>query len=175
MKKPLFYRLNAGDFLSAVVQVPDSEKAEWIMKLAIDLVGGEINENTAPFAAEFIAEANEYSKKKSDAAHMRWNAQHMQTDAPHMHSNASSSSKNIKNKPIGVKRFTPPTIDQVRAYCVERDNGVHADSFIDHYTAKGWMIGKNKMKDWKAAVRTWERTSPKKQKKMTDLIVSYGA
>lgn len=55
------------------------------------------------------------------------------------------------------KRFVPPTLDEVRAYCKERKNNVNPEKFIDHYTANGWMVGRNKMKDWKAAVRTWER------------------
>lgn len=55
------------------------------------------------------------------------------------------------------KRFTPPTLDEVKAYCNERHNGIDAQYFIDYYTSKGWMIGKNKMKDWKASVRTWEK------------------
>jgi hypothetical protein len=55
------------------------------------------------------------------------------------------------------KRFVPPTLEDVRAYCQERCNGVDAERFIDYYTANGWLVGKNKMKDWKAAVRTWER------------------
>lgn len=56
-----------------------------------------------------------------------------------------------------AKRFTPPTVDEVRAYCQERQNNVDAERFIDHYTSNGWKVGKNPMKDWKAAVRTWER------------------
>lgn len=55
------------------------------------------------------------------------------------------------------KRFTPPTVDEVRAYCQDRQNGVDPQRFVDYYTANGWMVGKNKMKDWKAAVRTWEQ------------------
>lgn len=55
------------------------------------------------------------------------------------------------------KRFTPPTIEEVQAYCTERNNDIDAQAFIDFYESKGWMIGKNKMKDWKAAIRTWER------------------
>ncbi len=56
-----------------------------------------------------------------------------------------------------TKRFIPPTIEEVKAYCKERNNHVDAQRFVDFYEAKGWMLGKNKMKDWKAAVRTWER------------------
>lgn len=60
-----------------------------------------------------------------------------------------------------TKRFTPPTVDDVRAYCAERNNNVDAERFVDYYTANGWQVGKNKMKDWKAAVRTWERNTSK--------------
>lgn len=55
------------------------------------------------------------------------------------------------------KVFSPPTVDDVRSYCIERKNNVDPQAFIDFYESKGWMIGKNKMKDWKACVRTWER------------------
>jgi hypothetical protein len=54
-------------------------------------------------------------------------------------------------------RFKPPTKEEVQAYCFERNNQVDAERFIDYYTANGWCVGKNKMKDWKAAVRTWEK------------------
>lgn len=62
-------------------------------------------------------------------------------------------------------RFTPPTLEDVKAYCLERNNNVDAERFIDYYTANGWKVGKNPMKDWKAAVRTWERSSQPAQQK----------
>lgn len=68
------------------------------------------------------------------------------------------TNKNDKNeKKSNIKRFTPPTYEQVSSYCKERNNTVDADVFIDFYESKGWMVGKNRMKDWKAAVRNWER------------------
>ena len=54
-------------------------------------------------------------------------------------------------------RFVPPTVEEVRAYCNERRNGIDPESFVDFYTSKGWMVGSSKMKDWKASVREWER------------------
>ena len=63
-----------------------------------------------------------------------------------------------KNNPtdcISV-RFTPPSIQDVKQYCEERKNNVDPQRFVDFYTSKGWMVGKAKMKDWQAAVRTWE-------------------
>ena len=55
------------------------------------------------------------------------------------------------------KRFVPPTVEEVQTYCSERNNSVDAQTFVDFYASKGWLVGKNPMKDWKAAIRTWER------------------
>ena len=69
--------------------------------------------------------------------------------------------KNNKKEDTNVskKKFEPPTVDDVRAYCQERNNSVDPQTFVDFYSSKGWMVGKNHMKDWKAAVRTWEKSS----------------
>ena len=77
-----------------------------------------------------------------------------------------SIDNNINNKG-GVKstRFVPPTVDEVKHYCSERKNNIDAESFIDFYQTKGWMVGKNKMKDWKACVRTWEKRNGKQEVK----------
>lgn len=55
-----------------------------------------------------------------------------------------------------AKKFVKPTVDEVAAYCQERKNGIDPESFVAFYESKGWMIGKSPMKDWQAAVRTWE-------------------
>jgi predicted phage replisome organizer len=60
-------------------------------------------------------------------------------------------------KPKKSKVFVKPTVEEIRAYCTERKNSVDAETFFDFYESKGWLIGKNPMKDWQAAVRTWER------------------
>ena len=60
-------------------------------------------------------------------------------------------------EPVKRTIFRPPTVDEVAAYCAERGNNVDAHAWWDFYQSKGWMVGKNKMKDWKAAVRTWEQ------------------
>lgn len=61
------------------------------------------------------------------------------------------------NKDTDKKRFRAPSYDEVKTYCNERQNNIDAQAFIDYYTSNGWKVGKNPMKDWKAAVRTWER------------------
>lgn len=64
------------------------------------------------------------------------------------------------------KSFEPPTVDEVKAYCLERGNTVDAQVFVDFYTTNGWVQGKGKpIKDWQAAVRTWERNSKSCQQK----------
>lgn len=73
---------------------------------------------------------------------------------------------NVPSKPSRSKRFVPPTVEEVKAYCLERGNCVDPQRFVDYYSSNGWMVGKNKMKDWKAAVRTWEqREKPQAQGK----------
>ena len=70
------------------------------------------------------------------------------------------NNKNIKKDiPKGISKeshFVPPTVDQVKEYCQSRSNNVDSNKFVDFYSSKGWMVGKTKMKDWKASVRTWE-------------------
>lgn len=58
--------------------------------------------------------------------------------------------------PAAARRFTPPTVEEVTAYCRERGNGVDAQRFVDFYASKGWKVGSTGMKDWRAAVRNWE-------------------
>ena len=72
-------------------------------------------------------------------------------------------------------RFKKPSVDDIVDYCKERNNNIDAEAFIDFYESKDWKIGKNKMKDWKAAVRTWERREAKKPKSMSKLDAQISA
>jgi len=62
-------------------------------------------------------------------------------------------------------RFRKPELEEIATYCQERQNTVDPRRFLDHYESNGWKVGKNPMKDWKAAVRTWEATEPKAKPK----------
>ena len=62
---------------------------------------------------------------------------------------------------INNKYFKKPKLIEVKIYCIERQNNVEFEAFYDFYESKNWMVGKNKMKDWKAAVRNWERRETK--------------
>ena len=65
--------------------------------------------------------------------------------------------------------FKKPTLDEVKNYCILRKNNIDAESFIDFYESKGWQIGKETMKNWKACVRTWESRENKNPKTMSKL------
>jgi len=75
------------------------------------------------------------------------------------HKQEEEECKEVKNKSIVKKPsvFSPPTIEQIIEYCLERKNTVDPEKWHNHYTANGWMVGRSKMKDWKAAVRYWEK------------------
>jgi hypothetical protein len=82
--------------------------------------------------------------------------------------NQLTTNKNDNNK----NKFVVPTFQDINNYCLERGTTVDANKFIDYYTSNGWMVGKNKMKDWKACVRRWEKSSLElnKQKKSNDQL-----
>ena len=65
--------------------------------------------------------------------------------------------------------FKKPTLDEIKNYCILRKNNIEAEAFIDFYESKDWLIGKNKMKNWKACVRTWESREKKNPKTMSKL------
>lgn len=114
-----------------------------------------------------VSEARSKAAKASKSSKCE-QMQQMQANA----ANADKSSKDEdkdedkyedkKGNGARAARFTLPSVEEVAAYCQERGNGVDAARFVDFYSSKGWMVGKSKMKDWKAAVRNWERSSDAK-------------
>ena len=63
----------------------------------------------------------------------------------------------MADKPPTRHSFSPPSVDDVREYCREKGYNVDPERFVDYYTSNGWKVGRNPMKDWKAALRSWER------------------
>ena len=107
-------------------------------------------------------------RRNSENVSKRWNTtvyekyERIPDDTKHTKDKDKDKDKdNIKEKtPSESKRkvFVPPTVEEVRAYCTGRKNGIDPQSFVDFYSSKGWVVGKSPMKDWKAAVRTWEHS-----------------
>lgn len=125
---------------------------------------------------QYIDESNDDFKKFSEAGQRgnkkRWDSQVSPPDTPLSPRNTGyreAEALSIKHyaeeeanskgagKPPTCSRFSPPTVDEVRAYCTEKGYALDADRFVDYYTSNGWKVGKNHMKDWKAAVRSWSR------------------
>ena len=69
--------------------------------------------------------------------------------------------KSLKSSESVVTKFRAPTVEEVREYCYERENNVDPEHFVAYYESNGWKVGKNNMKDWKAAVRSWEQRDGK--------------
>ena len=130
---------------------------------------------------QYIDESNEDFKKFSEAGQRgnkkRWDSHVSPPDTGYHEAEAEALSTmhyaEANTKSIGAdkpprSRFIPPTLDEVKAYCAEKGYTLDADRFVDYYTSNGWRVGKNPMKDWKAAVRTWkgkEQTNGKTESK----------
>ena len=104
-------------------------------------------------------------ERNSLNASLRWNKKNatacdrIKSDAKHADTDNDTDNDTDKNSiKKNLKRFSPPTILEVQNYCSERENSVDPSKFIDYYTSVGWKVGKNAMKDWRAAIRTWEKT-----------------
>ena len=68
---------------------------------------------------------------------------------------------------VFITAFTPPSVDEVSAYCAKRHNDIDPQHFVDYYTTTGWMVGRTKMQDWQAAIRAWERNSTYNNERQT--------
>jgi hypothetical protein len=90
-------------------------------------------------------------------------------------STTTGGGRGTADKPPRASRFTPPTVDEVKSYCTERENNVDPARFVDFYASKGWLVGKSKMRDWRAAVRSWERSDSQQKAQGKDRIRSYDA
>lgn len=135
------------------------------------------NDGTFFWSNSILARMNrrkEISERRKKAAESRWKSEETQqkqcksnAKAMQLHSKVhpdenkrSNVDEVVSNGAKATKRFTPPTIEEVKAYVSEKGYAFFdAERFIDFYTSKGWMVGKNKMKDWQAAVRNWNKSN----------------
>lgn len=97
-------------------------------------------------------------KRNQDNARKRWDAtasDRIPNDTKNADSVSVSGSGSVTGKKE-IKGFVKPTIEQLKEYMKEQGMNDIAENWLNHYEANGWMVGKNKMKDWKASVRTWK-------------------
>ena len=171
------------DYLDAIEPLGDAERGRLFTSLltyartgeAPQLGGNErflfpmmraqLDRDIAAMAGVSEARSKAAKASKSSKCEQMQQMQQMQANA----ANADKDKDKDKDKDDDKKgngareaRFTPPSIEEVAAYCQERENNVDASRFVDFYSSKGWMVGKSRMKDWKAAVRNWERSRDEK-------------
>ncbi len=105
-------------------------------------------------SGESAAELSEMQGNSAQTNEEKGKDPHNHTHTP-FHTPGHNPVDNEADKPPTRSRFIPPTVAEVRSYCAEKGYALDADRFVDYYTSNGWKVGKNPMRDWKAAVRTW--------------------
>lgn len=167
---PLFLSLpaeKAGELIQAVFRYRDSgdtEPQDRTVNAMFQMIKARMDDDAARYetrCAKNKAIAIERERNRTNVHEREPNVTDSDSD--------SDSNKDIKEKEIKERErrviFVRPTVEDVRAYCLERKNNVDAQTFVDFYSAKGWKVGSAPMKDWKACVRTWEkREKPKADK-----------
>lgn len=169
----LFY---PADFMIGTALFTKSQRSDYISLLCyqhqlghlseqeiIDICGGRDEKIFAKFIKDSEGKyyntrlEEEKEKRQSFCQSRRINASAKHTQE-HTHKRMENENEDvIKDKDTKKTTvFKAPTLEEVKAYCVERKNGINAQEFIDHYSANGWVRGKTKIKDWRACVRTWE-------------------
>ena len=172
------------DWLESTEELTAAEKGRLVDALVEYARGGSWQEyikgNERYLVKELILKIdrfNEFVQKRAESGRKGGLSKPKQTEAnlskPYLNNNINIKD-NINNNIIyeetlskerEKKRFVPPSLDEVTAYCTERNNSIDPEGFIDFYTSNGWKVGKNPMKDWKAAVRSWEQRDKRPAKK----------
>jgi hypothetical protein len=135
---------------------PGDKRIKAIEKLLLQMA-------KSPYCKEFTAlygEAYHLSKITSKETQKRRGIEGASEFEPEKRVDQEQDQEQEKEKQAKRKtapRFRKPILQEVQAYCQSRGNRVDPQTFIDHYESNGWKVGKNPMRDWKAAVRTWER------------------
>ena len=165
--------LQAGDFVTSELKLMDrwgwskSKVRRFLQLLESD--GMIVKKTDRKKTTVTIVNYSKFRNMETDSRPIK---DHSKTDSRPIKdtNNNVNNDNNVNNNNIYVssaeptprkanKKFVPPSVEEVKGYCRERGNSVNAQAFVDFYESKGWMVGKNSMKDWKAAVRTWERNN----------------
>lgn len=151
------------DFLRIAIPKLEKDEATYEQKVSAGQAGGKQSASTRQAQGKQTSSTSQAEAKHSSSK-----------------SQLNKGTKEQRNKEQGTKEqrnevgFRPPTVEEVREYCQTRSNGVSAEHFVDHYSANGWKVGKNPMKDWKAAVRNWERNEFGEKKSANEDMQTHG-
>jgi hypothetical protein len=172
----LFY---TSDFITGTLTMTDSQKGKYITLLCLQHQQGYLTKEDMINICKTYDDKI-YGKFTQDSLGYFYNERmKFESEKRKKYSESRSKNRNIsktydkhmenENEDV-IKidksvKFQKPSIEEIKQYCNERKNDVDYNKWFDFYEAKGWMIGKNKMKDWKAAIRTWEKTNGSEIKK----------
>ena len=120
--------------------------------------GNIIIESNNQFSIVTICKYDEYQTiygEEEQPSNSRVTTEEQQSNSRVTQTRTLKNDKNVKND----KKLTPPSLLEIKEYCIERNNKVSPEKFFDYYTINGWKVGRNSMKDWLAAVRNWEKSS----------------
>ena len=113
------------------------------------------NDSVMPALQNVTDSVTQTSTKRNESIEYREKRKENRIQKDKKETKAKKETKEVKPN---VTRFIPPSLEEVKAYCAERQNGIDAERFIAYYESVGWKIGgKAQMKDWRATIRTWER------------------
>jgi|ERR1035437_2189512 uncharacterized protein YdaU (DUF1376 family) len=170
----LFY---TQDFITGTLLMTDEQRGKYILLLCLQHQKGSLSEQDmlkicgkydAVIWTKFIKEGEYYFniRMKEEARKRRMYCQgrrnnrkgkHIKSELSENHMSEHMENENGNDSEIlKCNGFKKPSIEEIQTYCSERENNVIPNNFFDFYESKGWMIGKNKMKDWRAALRNWE-------------------
>ena len=142
----------------AVITNTNIDVVRSAMKLFIELKMIEVQDDATIYMAEVNKLIGSEWTSTERVRKLRQSRKALQCNTNVTESNTEIEKEIDKEKEKYKRSFTKPTLEEVQAYCQERNKGVDAQKWYDYYSANGWKVGKNPMKDWKAAVRTWERS-----------------
>ena len=174
---PKKYQLDTYQALAKYALDSDEIALNGISSAVLELCKPQIDANNRRFENGKKGGRRNQTETKAEPKQNQTETKH----EPNVNVNVNvNDNDNVNEKEKEVKRksaFAPPTIDDVRSYCFERGNAVDPQRFVDYYESNGWKVGRNPMKDWKAAVRTWEQrdAAPKKAEDDTEIRQYYQA
>ena len=143
-----------GNLIDAVVAYASGQEYEHYLqggtKIAFRFLKGQVDRNSA------ISESRSEARKNKTEQTTTNDNKTEQTESKSVKEKEKEKEEE-KEKKRETVRFAPPSVDEVRAYCRERNNSVDAEQFVAFYASKGWKVGNTPMKDWKQCVITWEK------------------
>lgn len=158
------FTILGAEFFAAVQKIPFKDRGAFVTQLAADFI---TLEPITDYGKQVITETIEKISKQSEYGKLGGKPKHRHPKgtlkAPYEEPidtlEAPLTQKNKNKEKEVVKRFVPPSLQEVETYITESGFNVDANKWFNHYTANGWRVGKTKMVDWKAAVRTWVNRS----------------